>query len=82
MKHVSGDLNRWIARFEDQVETCKLQGRGVRADHHQETTSIMKFIRGEESRSYGEARFKAEEDGCHICHFYKSCKKLTWTPRS
>ena len=23
MKHVSGDFNRWITRFEDQIETCE-----------------------------------------------------------
>ena len=26
MKHVSGDFNRWITRFEDQVETCETIG--------------------------------------------------------
>ena len=25
-KHVSGDFNRWITRFEDQVEVCKTIG--------------------------------------------------------
>ena len=23
MKHISGDFNRWITRFEDQMETCE-----------------------------------------------------------
>ena len=26
MKHVSGDFNRWITRFEDQMETCDTVG--------------------------------------------------------
>ena len=26
MKHVSGDFNRWITRFQDQMETCKTVG--------------------------------------------------------
>lgn len=26
MKHVSGDFNRWITKFEDQVETCETIG--------------------------------------------------------
>ena len=26
MKHVSGDFNRWITRFEDQMETCETVG--------------------------------------------------------
>ena len=26
MKHVSGDFNRWITRFEDQIETCETIG--------------------------------------------------------
>ena len=25
MKHVAGDFNRWITRFEDQVETCEVR---------------------------------------------------------
>ena len=40
--------------------------------------TVMKVIRGEDSKRYGESCFKAEEEGCHICgipgHFYKSCK--------
>ena len=127
MKHVSGDLNRWITRFEDQVETCETIGaviteeakilyfmnnlndtifshvkanfadlstralfphtydeikQRIIAEYGQITTrrpqAVMKVIRGEEPRRYGEASFKAEEDGCHICgvpgHFYKSFK--------
>ena len=23
MKHISGDFNRWITRFQDQIETCE-----------------------------------------------------------
>ena len=26
MKHVSGDFNRWITKFKDQVETCETIG--------------------------------------------------------
>ena len=37
-----------------------------------------KVIRGEETRRHGEASFKAEEGGCHICgipgHFWKKCR--------
>ena len=40
--------------------------------------TVFKVIRGEDSKRHGEASFKAEEEGCHICgtpgHFYRSCK--------
>ena len=40
--------------------------------------TVFKVIRGEETKRHGEASFKAEEEGCHICgtpgHFYRSCK--------
>ena len=40
--------------------------------------TVFKVIRGEDTRSYGESSFKAEEGGCHICgmsgHFYRTCK--------
>ena len=26
MKHTAGDFNRWITRFEDQMETCETIG--------------------------------------------------------
>ena len=26
MKHISGDFNRWITRFEDQIEICETVG--------------------------------------------------------
>ena len=26
MKHISGDFNRWITRFEDRMETCETIG--------------------------------------------------------
>ena len=26
MKHISGDFNRWITRFEDQLEACETIG--------------------------------------------------------
>ena len=120
MKHVSGDFNRWITRFEDQIETCDTIGvelfeeakilyfmnnlkdsifgdvkanftdlstralftqtyeeikKRMIADHSQISTrkpqTVFKVLRGE-------ASFKAEEDGCHICgipgHFYHTCK--------
>ena len=39
---------------------------------------VMKIIRGEDTRRFGEASFKAEEEGCHICgipgHFWKKCR--------
>ena len=39
---------------------------------------MFKVIRGEDTRSYGESSFRAEEGGCHICgmsgHFYRTCK--------
>ena len=39
---------------------------------------VFKVIRGEEGKPHGEASFKAEEKGCHICggggHFWKSCR--------
>ena len=40
--------------------------------------TVFKVLRGDDTRRYGEASFKAEEDGCHICgipgHFYRTCK--------
>ena len=40
--------------------------------------TVFKVIRGEDSKRHGEASFKAEEEGCHICgtpeHFYRSYK--------
>ena len=99
MKHVSGDLNRWIARFEDQVETCETIGAviteeakilyfmnnlndtifsDVKANFADLSTRALFPHTYDEPRRYGEASFKAEEDGCHICgvpgHFYKSFK--------
>ena len=38
---------------------------------------VFKIIRGEDGKHHGEASFKAEEKGCHICgggHFWKSCR--------
>ena len=127
LKHVSGDFNRWITKFEDQIETCETIGvdlseeakmfyfmsnlndsifgdvkanymdlstralfpntyeeikQRIIAEYSQITSrrpqTVLKVIRGEDSRRYGEASFKAEEEGCHICgvpgHFYRSCK--------
>ena len=40
--------------------------------------TVFKVLRGEDTRRYGEASFKAEEDGCNICgipdHFPRTCK--------
>ena len=127
MKHVSGDFNRWITRFEDQIETCETIGvelseeakilyfmnnlndsifgdvkanfmdlstralfpqtyeeikQRMIAEYSQISTrkpqTVFKVLRGDDTRRYGEASFKAEEDGCHICgipgHFYRTCK--------
>ena len=127
MKHVTGDFNRWITRFEDQLETCETIGvdlseeakilyfmnnlndsifGDIKANFLDLSTralfpqtydelkqrmiaeygqismrkphTVMKMIKGEDSKRYGESSFKAEEEGCHICgiprHFYKSCK--------
>ena len=127
MKHVSGDFNRWITRFDDQIETCETIGidlteeakilyfmtnlndsifGGVKANfldlstralfpntydgikqrmiaEYSQLTSrkphvVMKVIRGEETRRYGEPSFKSEEGGCHICgihgHGWRKCR--------
>ena len=41
--------------------------------------TVLKVIKGEDAKRYGEASFKAEEEGCHVCgvpgHFYRSCKQ-------
>ena len=127
MKHISGDFNRWITRFEDQMETCETIGvelseeakmfyfmnnlndsifgdvksnymdlstralfpdtyeeikQRVIAEYGQITSrkpqTVLKVIRGDDAKRYGESSFKAEEEGCHICgvhgHFWKSCK--------
>ena len=48
-----------------QISTRKLQ-------------TVFKVLRGDDTRRYGEASFKAEEDGCRICgipgRFYRTCK--------
>ena len=40
--------------------------------------TVLKVIKGEDAKRYGEASFKAEEEGCYVCgmpgHFYRSCK--------
>ena len=40
--------------------------------------TVFKVLRGDDTRRYGEASFKTEEDGCHIFgipgHFYRTCK--------
>ena len=127
MKHITGDFNRWITRFEDQMETCETIGvdlseeakilyfmnnlndsifGDIKANFLDLSTlalfpktyeelkqrmiaeygqismrkphTVIKVIKGEDSKRYGESSFKAEEEGCHICgipgHFYKSCK--------
>ena len=127
LKHVSGDFNRWITRFEDQVKVCETIGvvlteeakifyfmnnlndsifgtvkanfmelstrvlfpetydeikQRVIAEYGQITQrkpqTVLKVIKGEDAKRYGEASFKAEEEGCHVCgmpgHFYRSCK--------
>ena len=39
---------------------------------------MLKVIKGEDAKRYGEASLKTEEEGCHVCgvpgHFYRSCK--------
>ena len=116
MKHTAGDFNRWITRFEDQIETCETIGvelsddakilyftnnlndtifgdvkanlmdlstralfphkyeeikQRMIAEYSQISTrkplTVFKVIRGEDSKRHGEANFKAEEEGCHIC---------------
>ena len=116
MKHTAGDLNRWITRFEDQIETCETIGvelsdeakilyfmnnlndtifgdvkanfmdlitralfphtyeeikQRMIAEYSQISTrkpqTVFKVIRGEDTKRHGEASFKAEEKGCHIC---------------
>ena len=127
MKRVSGDFNRWITRFHDQVETCETIGvelseeakmfyfmnnlndsifgdvksnymdlstralfpdtyeeikQRVIAEYGQITArkphTVLKVLKGEDSKRYGESSFKAEEEGYHICgitgHFWKACK--------
>ena len=127
MKHESGDFNRWITKFDDQITACETIGvelteeakilyfmtnlndaifGGIKAnfldlstralfpntydgikqrmiaEYSQLTTRkpqvVMKVIRGEDTRRHGEASFKAEEGGCHICgipgHFWKKCR--------
>ena len=40
--------------------------------------TVLKVIKGEDVKRYGEPSFKAEEEGSHVCgmpgHFYRSCK--------
>ena len=127
MRHESGDFNRWITKFDDQIETCETIGvelteeakilyfmtnlndsifgsikanfldlstralfpntyEGIKqrmiAEYSQLTSRkphvVMKVIRGDDTRRSGEASFKAEEGGCHICgipgHFWKKCR--------
>ena len=111
LKHVSGDLNRWITRFEDQVMTCENIGvilteeakvfyfmnnlndtifgtvkanfmelstrvlfpdtydeikQRIIAEYGQITArkpqTVLKVIKGEDAKRYGEASFKAEEE--------------------
>ncbi len=127
MKHISGDFNRWITRFDDQIETCETIGvelteeakilyfmnnlndsifgsiksnfldlstrrlfpdtydeikQRMIAEYSQLTSRkphvVMKVIRGDDTRRYGESSFKSEEGGCHICgihgHVWKKCR--------
>ena len=116
LKHVSGDFNRWITRFEDQVKVCETIGvvlteetkvfyfmnnlndtifgtvkanfmelsirvqfpdtydeikQRVISEYGQITSrkpqTVLKVIKGEDAKRYGEASFKAEEEGCHVC---------------
>ena len=34
LKHVSGDCNRWITRFEDQVKVCETIGVVLTEEDH------------------------------------------------
>ena len=40
--------------------------------------TVLKVLKGEDTKRCGESSFKAEEEGCHICgitgHFWKACK--------
>ena len=39
---------------------------------------VMKVIRGDDTRRYGESSFKSDKGGCHICgihgHIWKKCR--------
>ena len=67
------------ALFPDNYEELKQR---IIAEYGQITSrkpqAVLKVIKGEGSKRYGEASFKAEEEGCHICgvtgHFWKKCK--------
>ena len=67
------------ALFPDTYEEIKQR---VIAEYGQITArkphTVLKVLKGEDSKRYGESSFKAEEEGCHICgitgHFWKACK--------
>ena len=73
------------ALFPDTYEEMKQR---VIAEYGQITSrkpqTVLKVIRGEDAKRYGESSFKAEEEGCHICgvhgHFWKSCKHYNKKP--
>ena len=44
------------------------QGPTGEAGHYRKTPqAVLKVIKGEDAKRYGEASFKAEEEGCHLC---------------
>ena len=51
MKHVSGDFNRWITRFEDQIEACET----VRVDLSEEAR-ILYFMNNLNDTVFGDIK--------------------------
>ena len=51
MKHVSGDFNRWITRFEDQIETCETIGVEL-----SEGAKILYFMNNLKDSTFGDVK--------------------------
>ena len=71
MKNVSGDFNRWITRFEDQVETCETVGVALsdEAKIHHFTDNLNDTIFGEIKASFMNLSMRAlfPTTGSPIC---------------